>query len=198
MSSRLLKRSLVVLLLVGVVMSSRVFVRAGFTPFVASALPGRAIGDFDGDGRPDVAKIDSRGVGHDQIAVTLSGSRDTVTLDTAVAALIEGDVDHDGDLDLLATTGSGEVLIWVNDGHGQFTRRPQSPRRTISGPTAFQSHDAPSVVAATVPSPVLPARVHAWRAVVALSIRPPTASRFVSRTFDLLPPLRAPPVTALS
>jgi hypothetical protein len=196
------KRALIVLLLLSFGVSLPAVTqwrgRARFSRFVTTPLPQRAIGDFDGDGRPDVAKIDRQAPGRDGISVTLSGSPEAVSLGASVESLILDDVDHDGDLDLLATTGTGDVLIWVNDGHGQFTRRPQSPTRTVSGQSEFQSHDAPSTVAATAPSPVLPARVHAWRAVVALAIRPPTDSCFVTRTTDLLPPLRAPPVTALS
>jgi hypothetical protein len=196
------KRALIVLLLLSFGVSlpavNKWRGRAQFSRFVTAPLPQRADGDFDGDGRPDVARIDRQALGHGGISVTLSGSPDAVSLGASLESLIEDDVDHDGDLDLLATTRAGDVLIWVNDGHGQFTPRPQSPTRTVSGQPAFQSHDAPSVVAATPPSPVLPARVHTWRAVVALAIRPPTDSRFVNRTTDLLPPLRAPPVTTLS
>jgi hypothetical protein len=196
------KRGLLVLLLISVgVWCSAVTQwrdRTRFSRFVTTPLPQRAVGDFDGDGRPDLARIDRQSPGHDEISVALSGSVDVVNLGASVESLIEDDVDHDGDLDLLATTGTGDVLIWVNDGHGQFTRLPQSPTRTVSGQPAYQSQRAPSLVAATAPAPVLPARVHAWRAVVALTIRPPTDSRLAVRTADLLRPLRAPPVTALS
>jgi len=196
------KRALIVLLLFSFGVSLPAVTqwrgRARFSRFVTTPLPQRAVGDFDGDGRPDVARIDRQAPGRGGISVTLSGSSDAVSLGASVESLIEDDVDHDGDLDLLATTGTGDVLIWVNDGHGQFTRRSQSPTPTVSGQPAFQSHDAPSIVAATTSSPVLPARVHAWRAVVALAARPPTDSHLVSRTTDLFPPLRAPPVTALS
>ena len=168
-----------------------------FTRFTSAAPPQRAIGDFDGDGQPDVAKIDPRGLGRNDILITLSGSRDAVSLDASVAALIEGDVDHDGDLDLLATTGSGDILIYLNDGHGQFTRRAQTPTRTLSGRPAFQSHDTDSIAAVTSVAPVLPARVHAWRATIAVAIRPPTDSHVACRNHALLPPLRAPPVVVL-
>jgi hypothetical protein len=196
------KRALIVLLFVGLAVSLSAVApwrsHARLTPFVSTPLPQRAVGDLDGDGRPDVARIDRQVLGREGISVTLSASSDDVSLTGSVEALIEDDVDHDGDLDLLATTGTGDVVIWVNDGHGRFTRRAQSPSRTISGESAFQSHNASSVASVTSPSFVLVAPVHAWRAVVALAIRPPTSPRPALPTTDLLPPLRAPPVTALS
>ena len=202
MSSLISKRALIVWLCIGLGVTLSAVApwrsHAHFSRFVTTPLPQRAIGDLDGDGRPDVARIDRQVVGREGISITLSGSRDHVSLTGSVAALIEDDVDHDGDLDLLATTGTGDIVIWVNDGHGQFTRRAQSPSRTISGQSAFQSYDAPSVAAVTAPSPVLPARVHAWRSVLTLAIRPPTTTRVTNAATGLLPPLRAPPITALS
>jgi len=199
MPSSLLKRVLVVSLLVALGVSTQAIARrhTRFTRFTPAALPEHAVGDFDGDGQLDVAKIDRHGFGHNDISITLSGSGDPVRLDASVAALIEGDVDHDGDLDLLATTGTGDVLIYVNDGHGQFTRRAQAPARSLSGPPSFESHDGQPLATAVTSAPVLPARVHTWRAMVALAIRPPTDSRVVTRTSALLPPLRAPPVLTL-
>jgi hypothetical protein len=196
------KRAPIILLLISIGVSFPAVTqwsgRAHFSRFVTTPLPQRAIGDLDGDGRPDVARIDRQVPGRDQISVTLSGSPDAVSLGASVESLIEDDVDHDGDLDLLATTGSGDVLIWVNDGHGQFTRRLQSPARTISGQPVFQSHDDRSLIAVATSVPALPARVYAWRAVIALAIRPPTGVNFVDGHTDRLPPLRAPPITVLS
>ena len=168
-----------------------------YTRFVAASLPQHAIGDFDGDGRPDVANISAHGSGHQDISIALSGSTDDIRLDASVSALIEGDFDHDGDLDLLATTPSGDVLIWVNDGHGRFTRQAPAPRRALTGDPVFASTADPSVTFAAVDGWVLEAPVRAHQAVVARAIRPPTASRVVSRGRQLVPQFRAPPVTAL-
>jgi FG-GAP-like repeat len=171
--------------------------RSRYTRFVAAPLPQHAVGDFDGDGRPDVANISARGADHQDISIALSGSADAIRLDAAVSALIEEDFDHDGDLDLLATTPSGDVLIWVNDGHGRFTRQEPSQRRAIAGESAIASTGDPSVTVVTADGWVLEAPVRAYRAVVARAIRPPTAARVVSRNRQLVPPLRAPPVTLL-
>ena len=200
MPSTLLKHALVVSLFIALGVSTQAIARKErprFTPFTSATLPQHAIGDFDGDGQLDVANIDPHGLDHSDISITLSGSRDVVRLDASVAALIEGDVDHDGDLDLLATTRSGDILIYVNDGHGQFTRRTQSSAHTLSGQPALQSHDGQPLVTAITTAPALHARVHRWRAMVALAIRPPTDSHVITRPDHLFPPLRAPPVLSL-
>jgi hypothetical protein len=168
-----------------------------YTRFVAAPLPQHAVGDFDGDGRLDVANISARSSGHQDISIALSGSTDAIQIDASVSALIEGDFDHDGDLDLLATTPSGDVLIWVNDGHGRFTRQVPSPRRAIAGEPVLASTGDSSVSVVAAEGWVLEAPIRAHRAIVARAIRPPTAARTVSRDRQLVPPLRAPPITLL-
>src|SRR5258708_4058204 len=91
-----------------------------FTPFVPQTLPQSAWGDFDEDGRPDVALIED-GAGGTRLSVRLSGSPADVLLDARVVSVITADIDHDGDLDLVGTAPSGDVVTWINDGRGRFT-----------------------------------------------------------------------------
>ena len=44
-----------------------------------------------------------------------------------VASLITTDLDADGDLDVIATDGSSDLVVWTNDGNGRLTRK--APRR---------------------------------------------------------------------
>ena len=42
---------------------------------------------------------------------------------TKVVAAALADIDADGDLDLIATDGTLDLLVWSNDGSGHFTRK---------------------------------------------------------------------------
>jgi len=162
------------------------------TQFVPTPLPQHATGDFDGDGRPDVARIQNPdGLAH--IFVRLSGSSAAVRLDGIFAAVIDGDIDHDGDLDLIAATASGDVLIWLNDGHGRFTPQERSPARGFASEPVVVSSERNQPVAVGVTAPVITSGNRVETAVVAAQIRPPTAPLAFNLNFLLLPSLRAPP-----
>jgi len=198
MFSRQRNRILVAGLLIGASACWSAFVLTrpfrGFVPFVASPLPQLAIGDFDGDGRPDLARIDDHRDSPRDISVGLSESSDAVHLPTAVVALIDGDVDQDGDLDLLAATASGEVLVWVNDGHGRFTQRQPAQQHGIAGDPVVTSGDASELVTVTSVAPVFAARTAAEAVRRVAQARAPAAPLIGPRYLLLLHGLRAPPV----
>ena len=163
-----------------------------FTPYVSNSPPQRASGDFDGDGRPDVARIQDPG-GRPHITVLLSGSSVDVRLDASVAALIEGDVDHDGDLDLVAATAAGDVVIFLNDGHGRFTRQEPSPWRGFSNEAAVSHTDRTLATAVGITAPFISPPDCAETPVVVAQIRPPNAPLGFDLRFLNPRTLRAPP-----
>ena len=109
---------------------------SSFAVYRLSTPPQRAQGDFDGDGRLDTAVIQERDGGN-RLSIQLSTSNSFVELETAVTGVVQGDIDHDGDLDLVAATSSGELVILLNDGHGRFTRKPTSSTGALSGQPTF-------------------------------------------------------------
>jgi hypothetical protein len=156
-------------------------------------LPQQAVGDFDGDGQPDVARI-QHGVRGSVIAVHLSDSQVTTHLDATVTALVERDIDHDGDLDLVAATPTGAVLVWINDGRGQFSQQtPLRPSRLGGDAGLIQGGQTPSVAVTIQTLALPPARARRRRPIVVTYIRPPTVDSASSRPFGLLPPFRGPP-----
>ncbi len=167
----------------------------GFTRYVPETLPQCALGDVDGDGRSDLALIQD-GFAGTSIAVILSGSTSAARFDADVTDLVEGDVDQDGDLDLITATRRGDVVIWINDGHGHFTRRDAAPVRTLVGDVPLvdaSPRDQPAVDSA----PVLATR--STRAAVSILVAGLGASGRPGAggsAAGLLPPLRAPPAIA--
>jgi hypothetical protein len=167
-----------------------------FVPFVQSPLPQQAQGDFDGDGRVDVAAIKDDAAGR-YISITLSGSAGAADWKTAAAVLIKTDIDHDGDLDLVAVTPTGELVILINDGRGRFTRQAESHPGALSHEAALVE-DAPRgapAVMAFAPSGISLARI--GTSVIVTKIRPPTDPRGFELRALTFRTLRAPPVSTL-
>jgi hypothetical protein len=162
---------------------------------VPQALPQRAAANFDTDGRPDLAVIqDDRGGSH--VSVTLSGSPDAVTLEVNAVSVAAGDIDHDGDVDLVAATSSNQVVIWLNDGDGHFTLEQEAaPSRDLSPATTVvdTSRVEPLALGPTASQLVVPSR-RRETAVVVTQIRPPTVPLSVDLSFLSPPSLRAPPL----
>ena len=80
------------------------------------------------------------GGGH-EVALPLGFS---ATVDRATRAqfvhVVAGDVDRDGDIDVVASIGSLDLIVWKNDGAGHFTRQAAAPHLSLR-----QQPPAPSV-----------------------------------------------------
>jgi hypothetical protein len=111
----------------------------------ASSGPGLpfAIADFDGDRRPDVAKVEAgnnaSGASGYWIQLQLSGAgRQSIQLDAPSGGLLieARDVNGDHAIDLVLTTAwlRQPVAVLLNDGHGKFSRAAPT-----SFPGAFSS-----------------------------------------------------------
>jgi len=167
-----------------------------FTPYVPQTPPQRAEGDFDGDGRLDTARIRD-GPGTGGISIQLSGSSASVDLKAAITGIAEDDIDHDGDLDLVATTDRGDLLIWINDGHGRFTPEPAIRTSGMSGQPVVGDGTSSDAVAIGISVLSLASLPPGATPRGGASVRPLAAGHVPHSRRAILPPLRAPPVRAI-
>ena len=115
--------------------SSRLWISNGATPLnftlsteaFATALTGAAA-DFNGDGLDDLVAGGTNAVTVYLNSRTTPGTFSSSALSNSAAGsfydLELGDLDLDGDIDIIGVTiagSSGEVRIWLNDGDGTFT-----------------------------------------------------------------------------
>ena len=107
-------------------------------PAVGSQPRSVALGDVDGDGDLDLLTAN---IGNNNVSVRLNDGSGNFTApatnpDLAVGdspqSVALGDVDGDGDLDLLtANSGSNTVSVQLNDGSGNFTDHPTNPALAV-------------------------------------------------------------------
>ena len=133
------------------------------------------------------------GVNGHLVSVRLSGSPGAVLLDADVVGVIAADIDHDGDVDLVTAAPSGQVVNWINDGRGRFTRQQALPSNSLSSVMIVDSslRDEPVALGAT--APLGDPGVWSDATVLVTRIRPPTDPPAFDLTFLSLQSLRAPP-----
>ena len=117
------------------------FTAAPGSPFTAGSNPvSLAVGDFNGDGRPDLA-IANAGSGNVTVLLgkatggfsTATGS--PFTVGSAPYSVAVGDFNGDGNLDLaVANLNSGNVTLLLGNGAGRFTAASGSPFTAGLGP----------------------------------------------------------------
>lgn len=89
---------------------------------------GLALGDIDGDGRPDLfmAGLDGGSILYRNLGgwrfqdVTVASGSPASGLDATGAAFV--DVEGDGDLDLIVNSVGGGTVVHLNDGKGRFIK----------------------------------------------------------------------------
>jgi tetratricopeptide (TPR) repeat protein len=89
------------------------------TPTVGAAL---AVGDFDGDGRPDIVRVRAGDPPRLEVRLAARGFREGAAPGPpapGVARLLAADLDNDGRLDLLGY-GADRVIFWRGRGDGTF------------------------------------------------------------------------------
>jgi hypothetical protein len=116
-------------------------------------------------------------------------------LDAEVVGVIAADIDHDGDVDLVTAAPSGQVVNWLNDGRGRFTRQQALPSDGLSPVMIVVNtlQDEPVALGATAQPGDTGTRTRT--AVLVTRIRPPTDPLALDPSSLLLQSLRAPPLS---
>ncbi len=167
-SQKVLLRTLILLSLLGLTSLSAAANPNVQKPLVAPSGPGLpfAIADFDGDLHPDLARIESGpyNSGNASYSIQLqltSAGRQFIQLVAPAGGLsiTARDVNGDGTIDLILTTAGFRepVAIFLNDGHGRFSRVELSDfPEAFSTSTSDWSFSAPGLAAGAVGVPPQP------------------------------------------
>lgn len=101
-------------------------------PAAAGAETLRA--DLDGDGIHDRIELTRR---PGLLTVSLSCTRRSLhfAANDSIVRFVVGDIDRDGDSDVVAETGHSGLRFWINQGHGRFAAQSQHLR-----PRAIRAH----------------------------------------------------------
>jgi hypothetical protein len=131
-----------------------------------------ALGDIDGDGDLDLLTANYGGI-RQSVSVRLNNGQGTfggtldVTAGTYSKEVLLGDVDGDGDLDLLARDDSHTAYLRLNDRHGTFWQRRAVYLGCLVEDIALNDVDGDGdldLVGSALPSDsALPGRVSIWR-----------------------------------
>jgi hypothetical protein len=88
--------------------------------------------------------------------IAVDGGQDTplpagfaATVDRATSdrfvRVVAGDVDRDGDIDVVASLGSLDLIVWTNDGAGHFTRLASSSHTALQNQPLAPTVDGDSL-----------------------------------------------------
>jgi hypothetical protein len=112
---------------------------------LGSNVWGEAVGDFNGDGKLDVALVD---LSNNCVYVALGNGDGTFSLGVSYPvgagpyAIISADFNNDGKLDLAIANGtSNTVTLLLGNGDGTFTESLHSPFPVGQIPTALTAAD---------------------------------------------------------
>ncbi len=124
------------------------FVNSPGSPISVGNYPNTVVeGDFNGDGKPDLAVANQNS---NTVTILLGNGDGTftqapgspITVGSAPDGIAVGDFNGDGKLDLaVANEGSNTVTILLGNGDGTFTQAPSSPIAVGTGPQAIAAGD---------------------------------------------------------